>query len=72
MAEPQLGGRQFAKLRDLRDWEDPALVRGEIVPERDPATHVERKVWEFGMLARFLEETGRTTGSATLVQGPGE
>jgi SAM-dependent methyltransferase len=34
-------------------------VLREILPERDPAAHVERKVWEFAMLALFLEQTGR-------------
>jgi SAM-dependent methyltransferase len=29
-----------------------------VVPERDPATHVERKVWEIGMLVLFLREAG--------------
>jgi SAM-dependent methyltransferase len=55
--------RQFAKLCDVRDWDDAELVRAiaEILPERDPRTHIERKVWEFGMLALFLEETGRMT-----------
>lgn len=53
--------RQFAKLCDVRDWDDAELLRvlREILPERDPATHVERKVWEFAMLALFLEHTGR-------------
>jgi SAM-dependent methyltransferase len=53
--------RQFAKLCDVRDWDDPELLRvlREILPERDPAAHVERKVWEFAMLALFLEQTGR-------------
>lgn len=53
--------RQFAKLCDLRDWEDAELLRtiGEILPERDAGSHVERKVWEFGQLALFLEEVGR-------------
>lgn len=53
--------RQFAKLCDLRDWEDAELLRaiGEILPERDAASHVERKVWEFGQLALFLEAVGR-------------
>jgi SAM-dependent methyltransferase len=53
--------RQFAKLCDVGDWDDPELLRAlrEILPERDPATHVERKVWEFAMLALFLEQTGR-------------
>jgi SAM-dependent methyltransferase len=52
---------KLAKLCDVRDWDDAELLRvlGEILPERDPATHVERKAWEFGMLALFLEQTGR-------------
>jgi SAM-dependent methyltransferase len=51
----------MAKLCDVRDWDDAELLRvlREILPERDPATHIERKVWEFGMLALFLEQTGR-------------
>ena len=54
-------GRQYAKLCDVRDWHDPDLLRvlRDILPERDPVTHVERKVWEFAQLALFLEETGR-------------
>jgi SAM-dependent methyltransferase len=53
--------RQYVKLCDLRDFDDPAVldVLREILPERDPTTHVERKVWEFAMLALFLEEVGR-------------
>jgi SAM-dependent methyltransferase len=52
---------RLAKLCDVRDWDDAELLRvlGEILPERDPATHIERKAWEFGMLALFLEQTGR-------------
>jgi SAM-dependent methyltransferase len=51
----------LAKLCDVRDWDDADFVRvvSEILPERDPAAHVERKVWEFAMLALFLEQTGR-------------
>jgi ubiquinone/menaquinone biosynthesis C-methylase UbiE len=53
--------RQLAKLCDVRDWDDAERLRElrEILPERDPSTHVERKVWEFAMLALFLERTGR-------------
>ena len=53
--------RQFAKLCDVRDFRD-ADVLGmlrDILPERDPLAHVERKVWEFAMLALFLEAMGR-------------
>jgi SAM-dependent methyltransferase len=35
-----------------------AGVLREILPERDPAEHRERKVWEFAMLALLLEELG--------------
>jgi SAM-dependent methyltransferase len=53
--------RHYAKLCDLKDFEDPRLVDAvrEILPERDPLAHIERKVWEMAMLALFLEETGR-------------
>jgi SAM-dependent methyltransferase len=52
---------QLAKLCDVRDWDDADFLRvaSEILPERDAAAHVERKVWEFAMLALFLEQTGR-------------
>ena len=67
--------RQFAKLCDVREWDDAELLRvlREILPERDPATHVERKVWEFAMLALFLEETGRMNESTeALAVGAGD
>jgi ubiquinone/menaquinone biosynthesis C-methylase UbiE len=53
--------RQYVKLCDLRDFDDPQLLAtiADILPERDPKTHIERKVWEFAMLAMFLEEIGR-------------
>jgi SAM-dependent methyltransferase len=52
--------RQYAKLCDLRDFRDPALVARmrEIQPDPDPATHIERKLWEEGMLALFAEDVG--------------
>jgi SAM-dependent methyltransferase len=52
--------RQYVKLCDLRDFDDAELLAtvGDILPERDPKTHIERKVWEFAMLAMFLQETG--------------
>jgi SAM-dependent methyltransferase len=67
---PHLG-----KLCDVRDWDDAELLRvlREILPERDPATHIERKVWEFGMLALFLEQTGRMAeDTAALAVGAGD
>lgn len=53
--------RRYAKLCDIRDFEDERLLAAlrEILPERDPVAHVERKVWEFAMLALFLEDVGR-------------
>jgi SAM-dependent methyltransferase len=55
--------RQYVKLCDLEDFSDPELLAtvSSILPERDARTHIERKVWEFAMLAMFLEETGRLT-----------
>ncbi|HLM27604.1 MAG TPA: class I SAM-dependent methyltransferase [Thermoleophilaceae bacterium] len=52
--------RHYAKACDLPDFGDPRLLdtlRG-ILPERDPATHAERKVWEFAQLAMFLADLG--------------
>jgi SAM-dependent methyltransferase len=74
-APPAAQLRQFAKLCDVRDWEDGELLRvlSEILPERDPATHVERKVWEFAMLALFLEQTGRMSHETeALAVGAGD
>jgi SAM-dependent methyltransferase len=52
--------RQYCKLCDIRDFEDPDLIARmrAIQQEPDPATHIERKLWEEGMLALFLEERG--------------
>jgi SAM-dependent methyltransferase len=67
--------RQVAKLCDVRDFEDADVLRvlREILPERDPLAHVERKVWEFAMLALFLEEVGRLhEGTTALAIGAGD
>lgn len=67
--------RRLAKLCDVRDWDDAELLRvlHEILPERDPATHVERKVWEFAMLALLLEGTGRMSDATeALALGAGD
>lgn len=55
--------RQYVKLCDLEDFADPELLStiSSILPERDARTHIERKVWEFGMLAMLLEETQQLT-----------
>jgi SAM-dependent methyltransferase len=67
--------RQLAKLCDVRDFEDADVLRmlREILPERDPLAHVERKVWEFAMLALFLEHAGRLhEGTSALAIGAGD
>lgn len=67
--------RQYAKLCDRRDFDDPDVlaVLRDILPERDPAEHIERKVWEFAMLALFLEEAGRLDDrSEALAIGAGD
>jgi SAM-dependent methyltransferase len=58
--------RQYVKLCDLRDFDDPELlaVLRDILPEREPEAHVERKVWELAMLALFLQEVGRLNESS--------
>ena len=52
--------RRYVKLCDVGDFDDPEVlaILEEILPERDPREHVERKVWEFAMLALYLREHG--------------
>jgi len=52
--------RHYAKVCDLPDFGDTRLlnVLRDILPERDPRTHAERKVWEFAQLAMFLSDLG--------------
>ena len=67
--------RQIAKLCDVRDFDDADVLRvlRDILPERDPAKAVERKVWEFAMLALYLEHAGRLhDGTAALAVGAGD
>ena len=67
--------RQYVKLCDLRDFADPRLLDtiGSILPERDARNHIERKVWEFAMLAMFLEEVGRLSeATQALSVGAGD
>lgn len=57
------------KLCDRRDFDDPAL-RGrirEIVPGLAPEAELERKYWEYAMLALFLEEVGALREDARLL-----
>lgn len=61
--------RQYVKLCDLADFDDPELLAtiGDLLPERDPAAHVERKVWEFAMCALFLRDTDRLHDDSELL-----
>ena len=56
--------REALRRPRLRGRGRSSAVLRDILPERDPRAHVERKVWEFAMLALFLEEAGRL-GDAT-------
>ncbi len=61
--------RQYAKLCDLRDFDDPELLAAvrSLVPERDPLAYIERKVWEFAMVMLFLKETGHLDGRSRVL-----
>ena len=61
--------RHYAKLCDIADFADARLVRriAEILPERDPLAHIERKVWEFAMLTLVLEDLGRLNRDTTAL-----
>jgi len=53
--------RQYVKLCDRRDFDDPRVrstIR-DIAPGRSEAEEVERKLWEYAMLAMFLGDAGR-------------
>jgi SAM-dependent methyltransferase len=63
------------KLCDVADFDDPELLAmvGEILPERDARSHIERKAWEMAMLALFLSEVGRLhEGTEALAVGAGD
>lgn len=61
--------RQYAKLCDARDFEDPELIKTirALVPERDPHEHIERKVWEYAMVMLFLADTGHLDGGSRVL-----
>ena len=61
--------RQFVKLCDRRDFDDERLratIR-DIVPGLPEAQEVERKNWEYAMLAMFLEEVGALSDDAEVL-----
>jgi SAM-dependent methyltransferase len=59
VAERRLS-RQFVKLCEREDFEDPALTRmiDELVPGLSPVEQLHRKYWELAMLSLYLEEAG--------------
>jgi SAM-dependent methyltransferase len=53
--------RQYVKLCDRRDFDDPALrakLREMIAPGRPTEEELHRKFWEYAMLGLYLEEVG--------------
>jgi SAM-dependent methyltransferase len=67
--------RQYAKLCDLRDFQDPRLLETmrSLIPERNPEEHIERKVWEYAMVMLFLGDTGHLDDdSEVLSVGAGD
>ena len=61
------GANALLSISIKRQWPSATVVATDILPERDPLTHVERKVWEFAMLALFLEEVGRLDERTTVL-----
>lgn len=67
MALPEEGARggslsrQYVKLCDLQDFDDPRLRSRihEIVPGLEEPKDLHRKFWEYAMLTLFLEEVGK-------------
>jgi len=58
---PQALSRQYVKLCDLPDFDDPqlrAMLRDMIAREHDPESELHRKRWEYAMLGLYLEEVG--------------
>lgn len=66
-ATPAALSRQYVKLCDLPDFEDPQLrarLREMVAPGYEPAEELHRKFWEYAMLGLYLEEVGALTDDA--------
>ncbi len=53
--------RQYVKLCDLPDFDDPRLrerLREIVAPGHEPQEELRRKFWEYAMLGLYLEEVG--------------
>src|SRR5512133_3149491 len=60
--------RQYVKLCDVRDFDDPALRKRihSILPEHD-RTEIQRKHWEFAILTLFLVDVGKLDERAQVL-----
>jgi ubiquinone/menaquinone biosynthesis C-methylase UbiE len=61
--------RQYVKLCDVRDFDDPALSAriDDIVPGLDTMERLHRKKWEYAMLTLFLEDMGVLRDDARIL-----
>ncbi len=61
--------RQYVKLCDLRDFDDPAITAriDDIVPGLDASERLHRKKWEYAMLTLFLEDSGLLRDDARIL-----
>jgi hypothetical protein len=61
--------RQYVKLCDLRDFDDPAVSSriDDIVPGLDASERLQRKNWEYAMLTLFLEDSGSLREDARIL-----
>jgi SAM-dependent methyltransferase len=60
-SEASVLSRQYVKLCDLRDFDDPRLraqLREIAGPGYEPREELRRKFWEYAMLGLYLEEVG--------------
>jgi len=61
--------RQFVKLCDLTDFDDPELraAARDIAPGRSPEEELHRKLWEYAMLGLFLRDAGSLREDARIL-----
>jgi len=66
---PSALSRQYVKLCDRRDFEDPAVQEriDDIVPGLEPSERVHRKYWEYALLALFLEDAGQLSEQTRIL-----
>jgi SAM-dependent methyltransferase len=61
--------RHYAKLCDVRDFDDPAVSAriDDIVPDLEPDARRHRKRWEYAMLTLFFEDCGLLREDAKIL-----